>query len=47
MDSWTVTCFELLGHEGGDSVLPNVWGHEERGSGFWGVLKSWLAIGKV
>lgn len=45
-NSWTVVCSELLGHENEDSVLPNGWDHEGKGSGFWGVLKSQLAIGK-
>lgn len=47
LDSWTVVCSELLGHEGGDLVLLNDGGHQGKGSGFWGVLKSLLATGKL
>lgn len=46
-NSWTVVYSELLGHEGGDSVLLNDWGHQGKGSGFWGVPKSLLATGKL
>lgn len=39
VDSWKVVYSEVLGHEGGDSVLLNDWDHKGKGSGFWGVLK--------